>query len=256
MKMTYQEYEQDKQEYIRLNKNTIFPFAEEQEHPILTDKYVNNGSASDIFFAYPIWAARKILNANPNIHYDICSQFDTFIANLLTFRENLTLYSTKSFPLNIEKEFHITIYSSNNILDELYHIPSSSISSISCLNYLELIGLGRLGEPYLDIDAWIKLLEQLKLILAPKGRLYLSTRIFSKEQIIFNRYREFNYKTILNYCKPLRLREMSVSNGKHIIKCIYENDKGETIINQKQLDRLEHLDQSCIAMFELYKQGD
>ena len=132
-------------------------------------------------------------------------------------------------------------------LNELNKIESASVDSLSSCNFLDKIGLGRYGEQ-IDADAWLKLLHEFKRILAPKGRLYLVTKVSEVEKIVFNRFRTFHYNTILEELAPLSLVEMSIGDGKSYRKCIWRDEHQQIIKDENTLRWIEKAD--TIAMFE------
>lgn len=257
MKMSWDEYVEDRKRYTELNKNPEFAIASENEWPILSDKYSDNGVGAEDFFAYPIWTARKVKENAPDEHWDVGSLIDTVIANLLTFRENLVLVTNRWIPQNFLHQLKCRAYSSRDLTSELSKVESSSVESLSCCNYLEHIGLGRYGET-ICADAWIELLNQIKRVLRAKGKFYLTTRIAEEEQLVFNRYRDFSYQTILKYCEPLQLEEMSITIGKNMGQCMYRDSerKGELIINQELLEEMNKTHRAHICMFEFTKGED
>lgn len=246
-KMSIFEYMEDRTKYEQLNSDDRFAVDTENDWPILTDKYVDNGSANDEFFIYPIWTARKIRQNSHGIHYDVCSPIDTMIANLLGFRGDLVLITNTWIPINFERQFSSKIHSNTDILSELNKIESASITSLSSCNFLDKIGLGRYGEP-IDADAWSKLLQEFKRILAPNGHLYLTTKISEVEKIVFNRFRTFHYNTILEELAPLSLLEMSINVGKSYKKCIWRDEHHQIVKDDNALKLMEK--QDTIAMFE------
>ena len=246
-KMSIFEYMEDRSRYEQLNSDERFVVDTENDWPILTDKYVDNGSASDEFFIYPIWTARKIRQNSNGIHYDVCSPIDTMIANLLGFRGDLVLITNTWVPINFERQFSSKIRSNIDILNELNKIESGSVDSLSSCNFLDKIGLGRYGEQ-IDADAWLKLLHEFKRILAPKGRLYLVTKVSEVEKIVFNRFRTFHYNTILEELAPLSLVEMSIGDGKSYRKCIWRDEHQQIVKDENTLRWIEKA--ATIAMFE------
>lgn len=65
--------------------------------------------------------------------------------------------------------------------------PDASVDSISCLHVIEHVGLGRYGDP-LDPQGTIKACKELARVLAPGGRLYLSTPV-GRARVCFNAHR-------------------------------------------------------------------
>jgi SAM-dependent methyltransferase len=83
----------------------------------------------------------------------------------------------------------------------------ASITSVSCLHVIEHIGLGRYGD-LLDAKGADHAATELQRVLAPRGRLYLSTPI-GRERVCFNAHRVFSVATIVGMFSQLRLVEFS-----------------------------------------------
>ena len=69
--------------------------------------------------------------------------------------------------------------------------------SLSCLHTIEHFGLGRYGDS-IDVDGHRKGLAQLQRMVAPGGRLYLSTPIGS-QRVEFNAHRVFAAATLASW---------------------------------------------------------
>jgi SAM-dependent methyltransferase len=83
----------------------------------------------------------------------------------------------------------------------------ASLASVSCLHVIEHIGLGRYGDP-LDATGALRAANELQRVLAPGGKLFLSTPI-GRERVCFNAHRVFSVTTILAMFSQLRLVEFS-----------------------------------------------
>ena len=82
-----------------------------------------------------------------------------------------------------------------------------SIASLSCLHVIEHVGLGRYGDPLCPHGAR-KAAGELARVLAPGGRLYLSTPV-GRERVCFNAHRVFSPQTIVDWFSNLELAEFS-----------------------------------------------
>ena len=78
-----------------------------------------------------------------------------------------------------------------------------SIASLSCLHVIEHIGLGRYGDP-VDPAGSLRAAKELVRVLAPQGRLFLSTPV-GRERVCFNAHRIFAPFTVLEMFAPLSL---------------------------------------------------
>jgi SAM-dependent methyltransferase len=81
-----------------------------------------------------------------------------------------------------------------NIMRDLPAEWVDCTDSLSCLHTIEHLGLGRYGDP-LDPEGHLKGLAQLKRLVKPGGRLYLSTPI-GPERVEFNAHRIFAASTL------------------------------------------------------------
>jgi len=92
---------------------------------------------------------------------------------------------------------------------DITHLPfaDGSLFSVSCLHVIEHIGLGRYGDR-LDADGARRAASELQRVVAPGGKLYLSTPI-GRERVCFNAHRVFSVATILAMFSQLRLVDFS-----------------------------------------------
>jgi SAM-dependent methyltransferase len=76
------------------------------------------------------------------------------------------------------------------------------------MHTVEHIGLGRYGDP-IDAGGDKKAMDELARVLAPGGTLLFVTPI-GNERIEFNAHRVYNYATIIEGFKTLKLKEFSL----------------------------------------------
>jgi hypothetical protein len=62
-----------------------FPFA--RIYPCLDDKFAKSGIARGHYFHQDLLVAKKIFANNPELHVDIGSRIDGFVAHVASFRE-------------------------------------------------------------------------------------------------------------------------------------------------------------------------
>jgi hypothetical protein len=105
------------------------------------------------------------------------------------------------------------------------------VSSISCLNVAEHIGLGRYGDA-LDPDGTKKACAELERVLMPGGNMYFSVPL-GRPRLCFNAHRIHSPAQIFEYFKGLKLVELSGIN-----------DRGEFIKDIKS-SVLEKSDFAC-----------
>ena len=146
---------------------------------------VNNSSANlGEYFFQDLYVSKKIINSQPETHYDVVSRVDGFISILST---HLKVKVLDIRPLNI----NIDNVSFEQL--DIVNLPSNFYgiaNSLSCLHTLEHIGLGRYGDP-IGVDDWIYALSNLKKLLSKGGLLYISTPV-GEEVVRFNSNRIFS----------------------------------------------------------------
>jgi len=170
------------------NATEKFPFG--NDYPILDEG--SSGGAKGHYFHQDLHVARRIFENNPNIHIDVGSRVDGFIAHVAVFRKIkvVDIRPQTSVVKNIE---FIQADMMIPVSDELIEC----CDSLSCLHALEHFGLGRYGDP-IDFEGHLKGLENLYKMLKAGGKLYLSVPI-GKQRIEFNGQRVFDVQTLLNY---------------------------------------------------------
>ena len=192
----FRRYRHDLRTYCALNTRPSFEFRKENAFPIYEDFFAEAGRVSGHYFHQDLWAARLIHQRQPKNHLDIGSRFDGFIAHLLVFMP-VTVIDFRSMSHAVEgMEF---VQGNATSLDD---IEDGSVDSLSSLHAVEHFGLGRYGDP-IDPEATFKAISSMGRVLAPGGRLYLSTPI-GRERLAFNAHRIFAAETILREC-PLAL---------------------------------------------------
>jgi hypothetical protein len=147
-------------------------------YPCLTDR-----TAQTIFdphyFYQGAWIARKLAEHRPAAHVDIASSV-------------LTISVLSAFVPTTFVDFRPLSVNLTNLATQagdITRLPfaAGELSSLSCLHVIEHIGLGRYGDP-LDPDGLRKAAAELKRVIAPHGRLYLSTPV-GRERVCFNAHR-------------------------------------------------------------------
>lgn len=109
--------------------------------PILTDKYKAAGTIDEHYFLQDIYVAKKVIEANPEKHYDIGSRIDGFISHLLLFLNRVIMIDIRPLPQKIEGLDFVQGDATN-----LTSIRDNSIESLSSLHAVEHFGLGRYGD--------------------------------------------------------------------------------------------------------------
>ncbi|OGE42676.1 hypothetical protein A3B45_00365 [Candidatus Daviesbacteria bacterium RIFCSPLOWO2_01_FULL_39_12] len=167
-------------------------------YPILYEK--SSGTPFDVHYFYQdIWAFKKIYKNRPKEHFDVASKL--IFAGLLSAITKITYVDYH--PLKIKlKNF---TFKQGDIVSLPF--KRNSISSLSCLNVAEHIGLGRYGDK-LDPYGTKKACRELARILVKGGNLYFSVPV-GKPRLVFNAHRVHSPAQIINYFKSLTLVETS-----------------------------------------------
>jgi SAM-dependent methyltransferase len=131
------------------------------------------------YFYQGAWIARKLAENRPANHVDIASSVLT--VSVLSAFVPTTFIDFRPLPVDLANLA--------TRAGDITRLPfaAGELSSLSCLHVIEHIGLGRYGDP-LDPDGLRKAAAELKRVVAPHGRLYLSTPI-GRERVCFNAHR-------------------------------------------------------------------
>ena len=194
-------YRADMVKFAEANHRQTFAPKLSKIWPLLFDWDSAAGTLSSYFWQ-DLWAARKIFQRKPSMHFDIASRVDGFIAHLLTFMP-VTLIDIRPLPYEISHLNFIRADATN-----MPAIKENSIESLSSLCAIEHFGLGRYGDP-IDPEACFHSMSEMQRVLAPRGRLYVAVPI-GLESIYFNAHRVFSPATVLAAFPKLSLVEFSV----------------------------------------------
>lgn len=167
-------------------------------YPCLAD-WVSSTPYDPHYFYQGAWLSRRIAEAKPELHVDVGSSVMTVGV--------MSAYVPTVFvdyrPLNAQLPNLL------NVGGSIVSLPfaTASIGSLSCMHVLEHIGLGRYGDP-LDPDGARKAAAELARVLAPGGRLYLTTPV-GRERVCFNAHRVFSPTRLPDLLSGLSLRAFS-----------------------------------------------
>lgn len=164
-------------------------------YPCLAD-WVSATPYDPHYFYQGAWLSRRIAQAGPGLHVDVGS-------SVLTIGVLSALVPTVFVdyrPLNARLPGLISVGA--NIVKLPF--ADASIRSLSCMHVLEHIGLGRYGDP-VDPEGAARAMAELARVLAPGGRLYLTTPV-GRERVCFNAHRVFCPESIPRMFPGLTLR--------------------------------------------------
>lgn len=158
--------------------------------PVVLDRSDPCGKSTGHYFHQDLLVARRICQAQPNVHLDIGSRMDGFVAHVASFRE-LYVLDIRAIQSHVPNVTFVQC-------DILGDIPGKLVGfadSVSSLHALEHFGLGRYGDP-LRYDGHLRGLANIGRILQPGGTLYLSVPI-GPQRIEFNAHRVFSTRYLL-----------------------------------------------------------
>ena len=108
--------------------------------PCLHDWYQEGGATKDEYFWQDLLVAKMIFAARPEIHFDVGSRIDGFVAHVASFRE-LEVFDIRPITARIPG----VKFRQADLTQPLQGI-AGSCDSLSCLHALEHFGLGRYGD--------------------------------------------------------------------------------------------------------------
>ncbi len=152
------------------------------------------------YFYQGYWAFERILSRKPEEHYDVGSQIDFVRYLSAVIRVIFIDIRPIELPLPNLKCVNGSILSTG--------YPDNSVSSISSLHVIEHIGLGRYGDP-IDPDGSAKAAREMMRMLAPGGRLYISTPV-GRPRVCFNAHLIRTPQQVVDLFAPLELVEFSI----------------------------------------------
>jgi len=159
--------------------------------PIL-DEWSASSGALGAYFHQDLLVADWIYHNQPQRHVDVGSRIDGFIGHLAVFRE-VEVLDIRPQPHAIRN----IVFHQLDLMAELPDIWVACTDSLSCLHTIEHFGLGRYGDT-IDPQGHEKGLAQLKRMVKPGGRLYLSTPI-GPQRVEFNAHRIFAVDTLVGW---------------------------------------------------------
>lgn len=184
-------------QFNRLAGKTVARLAD--THPCLADR-VAKTPFDPHYFYQGAWLARRIAAVRPAAHVDVGSH--VLMISVLSAQVPVTFVDIR--PLQTD------LPDLNSIAGTILSLPFADRSqhSLSCLHVIEHVGLGRYGDP-LDPEGAAKGLKELQRIVAPGGRLYLSTPV-GRPRVCFNAHRVFAPNEIIAGLPELTLQQFSL----------------------------------------------
>lgn len=192
--------------------------------PVVDEFFSSAGTASGHYFHQDLFVANQIYRSRPDLHLDIGSRVDGFVAHLLSFEQRVLLGDVRSIEI---KNPNISFV----LMDLTSEINSSMVgkySSISCLHAIEHMGLGRYGDP-VNVLGHYKALQHLSQLLSGDGILYLSYPAGAESRIEYNAHR------VISFAES---RYMFNVNGLDVKGFAYVDDAGD-FFRVEELDSID-----------------
>lgn len=167
-------------------------------YPCLSDS-ISHTPFDAHYYYQAAWLARCLIKEKPGLHIDIGSSVN--MLSVLSAQQTIVFLDYRPLQSSLER-LHC-------VAGAITALPfqDASICSLSSLHVLEHIGLGRYGDP-LDPQGTRKACNEIKRVLSPGGRLYLSVPV-GEERTCFNAHRVFRPGTIIDYLSDFELNEFS-----------------------------------------------
>lgn len=168
--------------------------------PCLHDRYEEAGTTRNEYFWQDLLVARRIHARAPEIHVDVGSRIDGFVAHVASFRE-IEVFDVRPMSSSVPGiRFRQA---------DLMHREGLPVSgdgycdSLSCLHALEHFGLGRYGDP-IDPSGYAHGMTNMAALLKAGGVFYLSTPI-GRQRVVFNANWVFDPRTLVGLADRLGL---------------------------------------------------
>jgi len=164
--------------------------------PCLKDRFEQSGAASGHYFHQDLLVARRVHARSPEVHVDMGSRIDGFVAHVASFRP-IEVFDIRTLTASIPN----VRFKQCDITAPLPADLVQSCDSLSCLHALEHFGLGRYGDP-INPHGHRVALANLARVVKPGGWFYLSVPI-GPQRIEFNAHRVFALGHLLDLVAPL-----------------------------------------------------
>jgi len=159
-------------------------------YPCLDDRFADSGVAKGHYFYQDWLVANRIFKNNPEIHVDVGSRVDGFVAHVAAFR-TIHVLDIRPLSTNVPNIKYLQADLMSSLDDDLVEC----CDSLSCLHALEHFGLGRYGDA-IRYDGYIVGLNNLYRLLKRTGKFYFSVPI-GPQRIEFNAHRIFSLEHLL-----------------------------------------------------------
>ena len=200
-------YRRTIREYKKKNSDGKFIIEQNNLLPVIWDYVKEAGELDPHYFLQDLTMAKDIIALKPNVHYDIGSRVDGFIAHLLSANVIDKVIMIDVRPLSVDISGLDFIQADATNLDT---IADNSLESLSSLHAIEHFGLGRYGDA-INPDGWRDALHAMQRKVKRGGRLFLSVPVGPQNKLCFNAHRIFAPKTIVE-----ELDKMEIESFRYI----------------------------------------
>ena len=190
-------------QYNSMPHRTSFQY--DRKHERLIDESKHDAGNCGAYYWQDLWAATKIIKRKPEVHYDIGSRIDGFVAHLQAARQKTVLIDIRQ--MESKMPFVTFVQADATSLEEL---GDETVDSISALCSLEHFGLGRYGDK-IDPDACFKAMNAIQRVLKKGGHAYIAVPI-GAEHLEFNAHRIFFAQTIVDEFDQMELVDFQANN--------------------------------------------
>jgi SAM-dependent methyltransferase len=204
-------YLRELRQFKRQMRDQSFPIG--RLFPCLNERQAASGDGRSIYFLQDLFVAQRVLANHPEVHIDVGSRVDGFVAHIASCRKVkvVDIRPLRNDLPNIE-------FVQVDMMGELQNHMKACCDSLSSLHAIEHFGLGRYGDP-ICWDGHIRGLGNLSRMLKPGGKLYFSVPI-GIQRVEFNAHRVFSVQWLLEYFS----RHFSIDQFSYIDKGVLNAD--------------------------------
>lgn len=208
-------YKKDIHTYNKLNYGQEFIITKKDLYPCYNDMYENaSGNVDDHYFLQDIYMAEKVCRNMPEVHYDIGSRMDGFIAHLIssTNIKRIVMLDIRPFEIKLPRLQFIQTDATN-----LSELEDESVDSISSLHAIEHFGLGRYGDE-VSPKAWEQALNSIQRVVKPGGYFYFSVPVGPQNKVCFNAHRIFQPSLIVKTLDKMELISFAYIHNYEVVE--------------------------------------
>lgn len=184
-------------------------------YPIVNEFFSSAGTASGHYFHQDLLVATLVYKDKPDLHLDIGSRIDGFIAHLLSFEQKTILGDVRPIQIDNPNVSFVQMDLTGELPIEL----TGKYKSVSCLHAIEHMGLGRYGDPVNACGHYVAL-KNLTQLLSDTGSLYVSYPLGKESRIEYNAHRVISLQ---------ESRNMFQANSLTVKRFSYVDDQGNLV---------------------------